>query len=72
MKKGVITEEAANSRSAKVRPSRSETSWKAKPDPRSTMPSAARQSGMKSVDMIASKAVEKAVQRTTRTKISHT
>ena len=46
--------------------------WKANPDPRSTMPSAARLSGMNSVEKIASNAEEKPVQRTTSTKISQT
>ena len=42
------------------------------PAPRSTIPSAARLSGMKSVEKIASNAVENAVQSTTSTKISQT
>ncbi len=73
MKNGVITDEAANRCSAKLRRElRTADSWKAKPAPRRTIPSAARQRGMKSVDITASKATEKAVQRTTRMKISQT
>ena len=48
------------------------TPWKAKPAPRSTIPRAARLSGMNSVDMIDAKASENAVHSTTSTKISQT
>ncbi len=73
MKNGVITDEAANRCSAGLRPDgRFATSWKANPAPRRTIPNAARQSGMNSVDITASKATENAVQRTTRMKISQT
>ncbi len=73
MKNGVRTEEIA-----KVAPiarrSRKPTIdlRKAKPAPRRTIPSAARAIGTYSVVKIALKAVGKAVQRTTRTKISQT
>ena len=73
MKNGVSSDESPKSRSARCRPaSRRAVLWKAKPEPRSTMPSAARLSGMKSVEKIAANAAEKPVQSTTRTKISHT
>ena len=73
MKNGVITDEAANRCSAKLRSrGRLTTSWKAKPEPRRTIPSAARHSGMNSVDITASKATENAVHSTTRMKISQT
>ena len=42
------------------------------PEPRSTMPSAARLSGMNSVEKIAANADEKPVHSTTNTKTSHT
>ena len=48
------------------------TRWKANPAPRSTIPSAARLSGMNRVDVIDAKASENAVHSTTRMKISHT
>ncbi len=73
MKNGVITDEAANRCSAKLRSlGRFTTSWKANPEPRRTIPSAARHSGMNRVDITASKATEKAVHNTTRMKISQT
>ena len=73
MKKGVTTDEIANAASARRRcDGLSTTLWKANPEPRRTIPRAARQSGMNSVDMIDANAVEKAVQRTTRTKINQT
>ena len=73
MKNGVSTDETANSRSAqRAGPVARATSWKAKPAPRSTIPSAARLSGMNSVDMIAAKAAGNAVHSTTSTKISQT
>ena len=73
MKNGVSSDESPNSRSASLRPSsRRAVLWKAKPAPRSTMPSAARLSGMNSVEKIASNAVENAVHSTTSTKISQT
>ena len=73
MKKGVSTDETANSHIATRRPpTRAATSWKAKPAPRSTIPSATRLSGMNSVDVIDENAVGKAVHITTSTKISHT
>ena len=73
MKNGVSSDESPKRRSARLRPlSRRAVLWKAKPAPRSTIPSAARLSGMKSVEKIASNAVENAVHRTTSTKISQT
>ena len=73
MKKGVITEERANAPSARRRPdSLPATRWNANPAPRRTIPSAARLSGMNSVDMIDAKASENAVHSTTSTKISQT
>ena len=73
MKNGVSTEERA-----KVAPiarrysSRCTDLRKAKPAPRRTIPSAASAIGTYSVVMIAPKASGKAVQRTTRMKISQT
>jgi hypothetical protein len=73
MKNGVSSDESPKSCSATCRPfSRRAVLWNAKPAPRSTMPSAARLSGMKSVEKIASNAAENPVQRTTSTKISQT
>ena len=73
MKNGVSSDERPKRRSASRRPlSRRAVSWNANPAPRSTMPSAARLSGMNSVEKIASNAAENAVQSTTRTKISQT
>ena len=73
MKKGVSTDETPKSVTATVRPlSRPAVCWNANPDPRRTIPSAARMSGMNSVEKIASKADEKLVHNTTMTKISHT
>ena len=73
MKKGVITDESANARVARRRPrSLAATPWKAKPAPRSTIPRAARLSGMNRVDMIDAKASGNPVHSTTSTKISHT
>src|SRR5689334_15126071 len=73
MKNGVKSDERPNRRSAALRPPvRFAVLWKAKPDPRSTIPNAARLSGMNSVEKTASKALEKPVQSTTNTKISQT
>ena len=73
MKNGVSSEESPNSRAARSRPrERRAVLWNAKPEPRSTIPSAARLSGMNSVEKIAANADEKPVHSTTRTKISHT
>ena len=73
MKKGVRIELTPKSSWAASRPrARRAVWWNAKPEPRSTIPSAARLSGMNSVEKIASNAGEKPVQRTTRTKISQT
>ena len=73
MKNGVITDDRAKAapvaRCSRVRRA---TLRKAKPDPRNTMPSAARPRGMYSVRMMAAKAGGKAVQSTTRQKISQT
>ena len=72
-KNGVTTDETAKARSARRCPETVRaTLWKANPEPRSTIPSAARLIGMKRVDMIDPKASEKAVHRTTSTKISQT
>ena len=72
-KNGVSTDEIANRlvamRSARCRAT---TSPNANPAPRSTMPRAARLSGMNRVEKIAPKASENAVQSTTSTKISQT
>ena len=73
MKNGVSSEESPKSSSAIRRPpSRAAVFWNAKPEPRSTIPSAARLSGMNSVEKIEANADENPVQSTTRTKISHT
>ncbi len=73
MKKGVTTEESPNARSASCRfRSRRAILWKAKPEPRRTIPSAARLSGMNSVDITDEKATENAVQSTTSAKTSQT
>ena len=73
MKNGVSSDESPNS-AWETRRSRAPgaSRWKANPAPRSTIPSAARLSGMNSVEKIAAKAAEKAVQSTTSTKISQT
>ena len=72
-KNGVSTDEIAKAAPAARRPrSVLATLRKAKPEPRSTMPSAASASGMNSVDITDEKAMPKAVQETTRTKISQT
>src|SRR3954463_13444025 len=73
MKNGVSSDESPKMRSAIERPSSLRAVlWNANPAPRSTMPSAARLSGMKSVEKTASNASENPVQRTTSTKISQT
>ena len=73
MKNGVSSEEIPNRRCAATRPrSLRAVPWNAKPAPRSTIPSAARLSGMNSVEKMAANASENAVQSTTSTKISHT
>ena len=73
MKNGVSSDESPNRRSASSRPaSLRAVVWKANPAPRSTIPSAARLSGMNSVDKIDPKASGNAVHSTTRTKISQT
>ncbi len=73
MKKGVSSDATSKSRWDTARPRvRRAVLWKANPDPRRTMPSAARLSGMNNVEKIASNADEKPVHRTTSTKISHT
>ena len=73
MKNGVSSDESPKIRSARRRrPLRPAVLWNANPAPRSTMPSAARLSGMNSVEKIDANAAENAVQRTTRTKISQT
>ena len=73
MKKGVITDERANAQVARRRPrSLAATPWKANPAPRSTIPRAARLSGMNRVDMIDAKASGNPVHSTTSTKISQT
>ena len=73
MKKGVSTDATPKSVTDSVRAlSRAAVCWNANPDPRRTMPSAARLSGMNSVEKIASNAWEKPVQSTTITKISQT
>jgi hypothetical protein len=46
--------------------------WNANPEPRSTIPSAARLSGMNKVEKMDPKASGNPVQSTTRTKISQT
>ena len=73
MKNGVSSEATSKSPWETTRPrDRRAALWKANPDPRRTMPSAARLSGMNSVEKIASNADEKPVHSTTRTKISQT
>ncbi len=73
MKNGVSSDESPNRRSASLRPlSLRAVLWKANPEPRSTMPSAARLSGMNNVEKIEANAVENPVQSTTSTKISQT
>ena len=73
MKNGVSTDASPKSVTASARPpARRAVCWNAKPAPRSTIPSAARLSGMNRVEKIASKAVGKPVQSTTMTKISQT
>ena len=73
MKKGVSSDESPKHARARRRSrARGASRWKANPAPRSTIPRAARLSGMNSVEKIAAKADENAVQRTTSTKISHT
>ena len=73
MKNGVSSDESPKT-ACETRRSRAlgASRWKANPAPRSTIPSAARLSGMKSVEKTAAKADEKAVQSTTSTKISQT
>jgi len=73
MQYGTSTDESANA-APKLRWSRvlNTALRKAKLEPRSTMPSAARVSGTKSVSVIEAKASEKAVQSTTREKMSQT
>ena len=67
------TDATANAASAKRRPVRlSAIRWKANPAPRSTIPSAARQSGMNSVDITDANASGNPVQRMTSAKISQT
>ena len=57
MKKGVSSDAAPKSASETTRPrDRRAVLWNAKPDPRRTMPSAARLSGMNGVEKIASNA----------------
>ena len=73
MKNGVSREASPKNRTANARPrARRAVCWNANPDPRSTIPSAARLSGMKSVEKIDSNAVGNPVQSTTSVKISHT
>src|SRR5262245_28467654 len=73
MKNGVSSDETPNSTWATRRPrTPGAVLWNANPEPRSTIPKAARQSGMNSVEKIASNAAENPVQRTTSTKINHT
>ena len=73
MKKGVSTEASPKTVAASARPlARRAVWWNAKPEPRSTIPSAARHSGMNKVEKIASNADEKPVQSTTSTKINQT
>ena len=73
MKNGVSSDERPNRRSARSRPAvRRAVLWNANPEPRRTMPKAARLSGMNSVEKIAANADEKPVQSTTMTKISQT
>jgi hypothetical protein len=73
MKNGVSTDESANAPTARRRPEPlPATPWKAKPAPRRTIPSAARLSGMNSVDMIDANASENADHSTTSTKMSQT
>ena len=72
-KNGVSTDDAPKTTVARARPrARRAVCWNAKPAPRSTIPNAARLSGMNSVEKIDSNADGKPVHRTTRTKISHT
>ena len=72
-KKGVRTEEMANTAPlARWAAVRTETLRKAKPEPRSTMPRAASPSGTYSVRITAANPTGKALQATTRQKISHT
>ena len=73
MKNGVRMELSPKSSWAASRPRAVRAVWwNANPAPRSTIPTAARLSGMNSVEKIASNADEKPVQRTTSTKISQT
>ena len=73
MKNGVSSDASPKMTSAaRLAPIRLAVLWNAKPAPRSTIPSAARLSGMNSVEKIASNALENAVQSTTSTKISQT
>src|SRR6476469_2004038 len=73
MKNGVRTDANPKIASDHARPpARRALWWNAKPEPRSTMPSAARLSGMNNVEKIASNAVANPVQSTTRMKISQT
>src|SRR5207302_10014383 len=72
-KKGVTTEEMANTAPlARWTSVRTETFRKAKPEPRSTIPSAASPGGTDSVRITAANASVTALQATTRQKISHT
>jgi len=73
MKKGVSSEERPKRRSAAFRAvCVRAVRWNANPEPRSTIPSAARLSGMKSVEKIEANASENPVHSTTSTKISQT
>ena len=73
MKKGVSSDARPNDDWASARRrKRPAVLWNAKPAPRKTMPTAARLSGMNSVEKIAAKADENAVQSTTSTKTSQT
>jgi hypothetical protein len=73
MKNGVSRDERPNRRCATSLPlSVRAVLWNANPEPRSTIPSAARLSGMNKVGKMDPKASGNPVQSTTRTKISQT
>ena len=73
MKNGVRSDESPNRRAARCLPfSVLAVLWNANPEPRSTMPSAARLSGMNRVEKMEPNASENPVHSTTSTKMSHT